>query len=237
MTLFPFPGPIIKRFKELYNLDVSNEFLSCADKQLTPLFVATTSLKFGNNLCLSYASESLFFYTKEKVSKLLLNLYVNHHWNNLIIVWKSKSGKIYEPSDTQIDGDDIEFDFENLETDLYKNQLFPKIELPFELPNLNYQLIVRRLNKDAQFAITLNNSNEGVKEEVVNEVNHFINAFNERAEKNESNEGIVHSSKMTVKSANEIIFNINLGTTGVSFLRSFLLFLSDLNQFSVIEIL
>lgn len=237
MTLFYFTDLIIRRFKEDYNLDISKEFLLCADRQLSPLFVSSTGLKFGNNLCLSFASEINFFYTVDKESKLLLNLYVNHYWNNLIIVWKSKSGKIYKLNDTQIDCDDIEFDFENLDSDLYKNQLFPKIVLPFDMPDLNYQLIVRRLNKDARFTFTLNNKSEIVMNEVVIEVNNFINTFNKQTEQNDDNEGIVHSSKITEKSDNDIILEIDLGTTRVSFLKSFLMYLSDLNKFSVIEIL
>ncbi len=100
MTLFSYPEHTIRRFKEEYNLDISSEFLSCADNHLTPLFYKYTGLKFGKNLCLSWASTWTFFYNRGETSKLLFNLYVNHHWNNLIIVWKSKSGRIYNISDT-----------------------------------------------------------------------------------------------------------------------------------------
>jgi hypothetical protein len=125
MTLFSYPELIIRRFKDDFNLDVSSEFLSCADNQLTPIFFKHTGLKFGKNLCLSFASKWESPYDKGETSKLLLYLFVNHNWNKLPIVWKTKSGKIIDVSDTSIDCNDIVFDFENLEVDLYKSQMLP----------------------------------------------------------------------------------------------------------------
>ena len=237
MTLFSYPEHTIRRFKEDYNLDISGEFLSCADNQLTQLFYKYTGLKFGKNLCLSWASTWAFFYNRGETSEILFNLYVNHHWNNLIIFWKSKSGRIYDISDTNIDIDDVEFDFENLEVELFKTQLQPKLQLSFDTSGFNYKLILTQINLNATFRLTLKPESEFEINAIIDEVENFIKNYNIASESNQRKDGVIHNVKSSINNNQVIYFEIDLGSTGTVFLQSFLSFLSDLNKLLIVEIL
>ena len=89
---------------------------------------------------------------KKEISKLPVVMYVNHNWNNnVIILWRSKSGCIYDIADTDIDCDDIEFWFEGIDPLLYYKQLYPKTELPFSnrslaIAELSYKSLPIPLN-------------------------------------------------------------------------------------------
>lgn len=205
------------------------------DMQLTPLLFQKTGLKTGKQLCISWASEWEFFLEKGETSKVAFNLYVNHNWNLITIIWKSKSGRIYELHDTDIDCNDIEFGFENLDVALIHKQMFPGDQLPFKLKNLTYELLVSRISIDCTFELTLKNEHAAETDKVIETVDSYFAKFNERSEKKKRKPGLIHRYHAKAV-GNKIIYDIDLGSAGPIIFKDLLPYLSSLNYFTKIEI-
>ena len=130
-TLFFDTQTVIDSLMFVFSLKASEEFINCADKQLTEQFIGKTGIKPGEEACFSFAQHYIGApiysnYLKEGNligRKLMIKLYVNHHWNPVTILWQSKTNRDYKLHDTNIDCNDIEFWFENLDKDLYLKQL------------------------------------------------------------------------------------------------------------------
>lgn len=234
-TLFGDPQYTISFFQSLYKLTISNEFISCMDIQLTPLLFAKTGLKTGKQLCISRPSEWEFFLEKGETSKVAFNLYVNHNWNPITIMWKSKSGRIYELHDTDIDCNDIEFWFENLDVALIHKQLFPGDQLPFKIKNLTYELAVSRINIDCTFELTLKENYLAEANKVIDLIDQYFASFNERSEKKKRKPGLIHNYHPTTE-GNKVIYDIDLGSAGPIIFKDLLPYLSGLNYFTRVQI-
>ena len=228
-----------------YSLAASKEFIDCADTQLTKLFIQQTGLKPGKNVCFSISDHytGAPIYTSYVIPgsnfhgrKLLINLYVNHNWNPITIFWKSKAGRDYKLHDINIDCNDIEFWFEKLDTDLYIKQLYPGDKLPFKLKDLTYELVVTRLNIDCTVSMIVKKDAIDSIPVLVNQVNEFIEQYNESSEKKDRTEGVVHNAKSTIQDDNNIIYEIDLGSAGPAFFKKLLVYLSGMNVFSRVEI-
>lgn len=234
-SLFPEIQAYCGRFKGHHNLNISIEFVTCANIQLTIYFERLTGI-IVNAKTVSITTildDSQFFYHKGAVSKLASCLYVNHNWNYITIAWRSKSDRIYELDDTDIDCEDIEFWFEGMDPLLYHKQLYPKVELPFQLKNLTYGLKVERLNMDMTVAVTLKKDTDA--KETENKVFDFINQYNKKSEAKNREDGVIHNAHSKIE-GNQIIFDIDTGFTGVVFLKKLLKYLSKLNAFDKVEI-
>lgn len=227
MTLFFDPIYTIERFKNEYNLVISKEFISCADLQLTHRFEKETGLKISNNLIISWVPKAEFVYEKDKISKLSFCLYVNNNWNRINILWKSKSERLYEISDSKIDCDDIVFYFEHLDVDLYFKQLYPITKPPFDLKGLPFSLKIDRLNVDSKITLELKNASSADMHLLVENINSFISIFNLKSEKNNRNDGVIHNWNAVQKPEISLIeFSIDFGSTGFSFLKKLLRYFS-----------
>lgn len=132
-TLFGDLELTIEVFKRRYSCNISKQFLYYMNNQLTVLFTQGTFLTINNNVCIAWSDENDFVFQKDTISKLSFCIYINHNWNPIFVAWKSKSGKIYDIADTDINENDIEFWFEGLDPLLYHKQLFPNEVLPFKL--------------------------------------------------------------------------------------------------------
>ena len=149
-----FKDTVIADFKR-HSIDASYQFLKCADDQLTPLFNKLTGLKSSMHLCMLVPSTTVLsdFVDNQPVhipnpileigavTKLKMNLCIIAFVNSVMVIWKSKSGRIYKMSDTDIDCNDIAFSFEYLNIPLYIEQFYPKGQkLPFVLSILSLLL-------------------------------------------------------------------------------------------------
>ena len=213
-----------------YKIATSLEFLNCADEQLTDLFIKATGLKPNKNLSISIPINLGHSQLLDvgSVSKLKVNLYVNHNWNPIEILWVSKSGRIYKIDETNIDCNDIHFYYSRLEVDLYLKQYLPKGQmLPFSTEKLPFTLEVSRLNVDCILSITIKRGFETVLESFISDVYGFIEVFNSTSEKKARDEGVIHNIKGQIIGKNEIAFDIDLGSVGVTFLKKILIFLSE----------
>ena len=128
-------------FYRQYGINISEQFLRCADIHLKKKFEFETGLKVSKNVSTSFVWPENFFYEKDTISKMPINIYINHNWNTVNILWKSKSGRVYGIADSDIDCGELEFWFEGLNPLLYHKQLYPQVALPFKLKDLSYELV------------------------------------------------------------------------------------------------
>lgn len=228
----------IKSFKLDYGLDISPSFISCANTQLTILFVQHTGLTtFGKNLSMAWEDAEAFKYQKGEVSKLTFRLFVNYNWNDIWVCWKSKSGKIYDINDAEIDCNDIEFWFEGLNPVLYHQQLYPNEQLPFKLKNLTYELVVVRLNMDANLLFTFKEKALPTITEWLKEIDALIQKFiNKPIRWGKGNGGVVHNYKRKQVAANQWEYEIDTGSAGIYFYKKLLPLLSEFDCLAKVEI-
>jgi hypothetical protein len=232
-TLFVRADLGVYSFKRKYNVEVSEAFISCADGQLTTLFERQTGIKAGKNVCFAVTAEKLN-YKKGNESQLSIELSINLHWNPIIIKWQSKSGRIYELADTDIDCNDIEFSFGGLDAALYHRQLYPGDTLPFKLTDLSYELQIDRINVDAEITLSLRQPVDA--DALFREIEDMRAAYDEASEKKGRKNGLVHKFNGRAIDENTILLEFDLGSAGVFFLKKLLEFLSSKNVFERVVI-
>ncbi len=228
----------IESFKLEYGLDISPSFISCANTQLTDLFVQQTGLTaFGKNLSMAWEVDTAFKYQKGEISKLTFRLFVNYNWNDLWVCWKSKSGKIYDINDSYIDYNDIEFWFEGLNPMLYHQQLYPNEQLPFKLKNLSYELVVVRLNMNASMLVNYKEATLSATKQQLEKIDLLIQKFIDKPIRwGKGGAGVVHNFKRKQVDANQWEYEIDTGSAGIYFFKKLLPLLSELNCLAKVEI-
>lgn len=234
-TLFVEPQLTVDNFRRWYNKTLSLNFTICMDKQLTKLFELKTGLKPNKNLSIAWASEMHFFVKEAEVSSMPFCIYANHNWNPVTILWRSKSRRIYKIEDSDVDCDDIEFWFEDLDVALIHRQMFPNVKLPFKLKDLSYELVVTRINMDCTIQIQLKENCSSNAEDIVAEIDGFIADFNNKSEKKGRVHGVIHHWKSQAENG-KLVYEIDLGSTGPNFFKKLLPYLSLLNYFTRVEL-
>jgi hypothetical protein len=168
-------------------------------------------------------------------SKIAFYIYINHNWNPVTVLWKSISGRIYQLADTDIDCNDIEFWFEELDVALIHRQMYPNVKLPFKLKDLSYELIVTRINMDCTIEMQVKQECLNETENINSQVDSFIAAFNEKSEKKDRIHGVIHHWKPKIE-GDKLIYDMDLGSTGPYFFKKLLPHLSSLNYFTRVEL-
>lgn len=235
LTLFFNPEMLVYDFQNRYQKLISLNFANCADAQLTTLFELKTGLKINKQISIATRPEWDFFIETGEISKVALSIYVNHNWDPVTVLWKSKSGRIYKLEDTDIDCDDIEFWFEDLDVALIHRQMYPNVKLPFKLKDLSYELVVTRINMDCTIELQVKLDNIINMEHIDAEIDNFIATFNQKSEKKDRVHGVIHHWKATVEGG-KLIYDIDLGSTGPYFFKKLLPYLSQLNYFIKVEL-
>ena len=234
-SLFPYPDIFIEQFEKRFGMSISNEFVGCADSQLTNSFERAAGLKVNRLIVLGWAHETTFFYTKEPISRLASLLWVNNQTSDVVICWKTHSGQLIEPGDKSVDCMDIVFWLEEMKPLLYHTQLYPLKELPFNLGETTFKLDVKRLNPACVIIMTVRENKMGTAEHLSVGIDKFIADFNAISVEKDRENGLVHSWNRTVR-GNALIYEIDTGTGGMAFIKKMLLFLSRLDSFERIEI-
>ena len=235
--LFLYDPRITEVYLNRYNregIKISIEFLKCADKQLRISFEKLTAIKINKQICVNPPWAVTFNYQSDIVSQFSQNIFVNHETIfGVLIKWKSKSGRIYKLNDTDIDCNDVEFWFENLDATLVHKYLYPKVSLPFKLKDLTYELVVSRINMDCTLEMALK---EGIAtENTTKQIDDFIADFNHQSEKKDRKDGVVHNWKRN-EEQDKLVYELDLGSTGAVFLKKMLNYLSKINAFARVEI-
>lgn len=234
-TLFRNPINTVEQFDLRYQVKISEPFIVCANNQLSRLFELQTGLKIGKQISIAWEQEEKFFYEKGETSKLTFRIFVNHHWNSIVIQWKSKSGRIYAIDETDIDCDDIEFSFEHLDVAEYHKQFYPNDELPFKLKGLTYELLVTRLNMEAVIEMVLKKESIADVQNIITKINEFIEDYNRKVLKGPKDNGVVHNWVWNIID-DKLICDIDTGSAGPRFYKKLLPFLSKLEAFVRVEI-
>lgn len=239
-SLFTYPFEIfIDYCKKTWDITISPKFLSCADTSLSPVFENKTGLKFCKKLVGGWvSSEYEKIYAKGETSYLLINICISHYSTNTVkICWRSKSGRIYDIGDVDIDCNDLEFWFEGLDPVAYHKQLYPKVDIPFKLKNLTYELEIQRLDIYLDMEMFLKpmfDSSETKK--LTDQIDDWLNKYNEKNmadEKREIKYGSVDNFRHTVEN-NKLVYHFSWSTAGFEYMKAFLKYLSTLNAFQKI---
>ncbi|SKA10870.1 hypothetical protein [Sediminibacterium ginsengisoli] len=235
-TLFPFPDIYIAQNKKNFGLIMSKEFVDCANAQLTPLFEKEVGFKVNKRVELCWVSppyQEFFLRTNGLITELSSQIMVNTRNLPMIMAWKSKSGRMYLVSDTDIDCSDIEFWLEGIDPLEFNKLMFPMTSQPFKLKDLTYELIVERINLDCTIRLRVKEGVDMAK--LFKEIDGFIGGYNERSEKNNRIDGVVHNWKYS-QAEDEITYVIDLGSARAAFLKKLLTYFSKLGQFLKITV-
>lgn len=226
-----------ERIEKESGIHLSPSFIACMDDQLSAIFIKKTGIKITKRICtvLTHFKVSEPFFVSGNTSYFNTALIVNEEWNPVNICWHSVSNKIYKPSDEVLDCHDIKFGFEGFDADLYIKQYYPNQKLPFKIEDISYELVVTRINLDCIITMKLKPDAITKAEDAVTQIDNFIALFNDKSEKRNRDEGVIHDWNTEIKE-DAIIYKLDLGSTGVSFFKRILTFLSKMNLFEVVEI-
>lgn len=225
-------------------LIASDSFLTCADKQLTEIFIRETGIVPDKNVCLCISEQGFNMpirrqyvmpNTNNIANMLCITLYVNHNWNPVNIYWKSKTSKNYTLH-WDVDCDDIIFWFDSLDPLLYHKQLYPNEKLSFKLKNLSYELVVTRLNMNMRIEMQLKEEYMNQAETLLNDIDKIIDDYNIKSEKKDRKDGVVHNWKRKIEN-DKLVYDIDTGSAGSWFLKKFLMQLSKLGYFARVEVM
>jgi hypothetical protein len=226
------PDPDKQPYYALNGIRLPVQFLTCADVQLRKDFQRQTGIKVNKHIlikCPSFTKWGLEL-KKGPISSMKQSFLIDEHSTLVNVLWKSKSGRIYELTDTDIDCNDIDIWFDGLDIDFIYKYLFPKIELPFDLPELSYDLKITRLGLDIEVKMKLH---QGVITEInklVELLDAHINNFNVQSEKYKRKDGVVHNWKHILQ-GDSLTYQIDMGSAGHLFFRGLLVYISDLGTF------
>lgn len=234
-SLFTFPETTIEHLLSHNKLKMSPGFLKCADEQLSRQFEYRTGLKINKQVSVIIPTDApQFLYEKGIVSKFSITLFVSHNWNPLFMLWKSKSGRIYDIADEDINCDDIEFSFnESFDALLYHKQMYPKVDLPFKFKNLPFELVIERLNMDCVFIMELKPERIPFAQEYVEKIDQCIDDYSMKAERSGGNP--VHNWRTTVE-GNTIVCDMDSGYAEAEILKVLVKLFTKLNVFSKVTV-
>jgi len=226
---------IVEHYRDYLGVEISKEFIACASRKLGEDFERKTGIKATNPKVISFVTDKDDYrYEKGIVSRVKQRLYVNHNWNDVSWSWYTKSGRIVDMADTDIDCDDLVITFDHLDPLLIQKQMYPKEELPFRLKDLSYELKIERLNQEMTIEATVRADGGADVETLLNEARTFVGNFNDKLLK--KNISGVHQFEPRIENE-KIVFDIDTGATGAVFLKQFLQFLSDHGKYTEVRVL
>ncbi len=225
---------LIDFYKREYQIEISEEFFKIADPQLRIDFESKTGLKINRHISMASPVDGVVT-VENGISSVEFKIYVNHNWPFVKIKWASKSGKIYQTNDANIDPEDIQFWFEGIDAKLFHEMMFPNEQFPFKLKDLSFDLALIRLCQDACVSMQLVDGMEN-KDGIISAINDFIAQYNEKSEKAKRFVGVVHSWNTSFTNESTILLKMDLGSAHIIFYKHLLKFLSAKNCFKRIEI-
>ncbi len=236
----------IERYKVSQGISFSSSFLLCANYKLFFAF----QLQFSKRPSKTSTVEGVvYFYKNVGIPSDILDsgvrngnaflkcsFSINGSFNPITICWKSKTGRIYETSDEDIDCNDIEFWFEDLDVAKVHELLHPKQTIPLALKNLNFKLELNNLNTNLELVAFLKSEFSDQIVDIANKTCDFVNEYNKVSERSSNEErGFVHYIKFDVEDSC-IKFLIDSGSAGMPFLKQLLRTFSKWNAFEKVII-
>lgn len=229
------PDPDNQHYYRLNDIRLPVQFLTCADVQLRKDFQRQTGIKVNKHIFIKCPTVTKWGLELKKgpISSMKQDFNIDEHSTWVNVLWKSKSGRVYDLTDIDIDCNDIEIWFDGLDIDFIYKYLFPKIELPFDLPELSYDLKITRLGMDLEVKMKLRYGAKTEINKLVDLLDAHINGFNVQSEKCKRKDGVVHNWKHIVQ-CDSLTYHIDMGSAGHKFFRGLLVYLSDLGTFEKI---
>lgn len=226
-----------KLYVDNYDLILSDKFISCAETQLPLDFEKKTGIKLRKIIGLAPTYKDLFFYNNGEISNFAVDLGIHNYATTVTVNWQSKSGRIYETYDEDIDCNDIEFWFEGLNPLEHHKQLndYGNTALPFKLKDLSYELVVTALNMDMTIEMNLKEELVSKANDLIKEIDKMMDGYNEKSMKNDRKDGVVHNWKKRVED-DKLIYDIDTGSAGAPFLKKLLVYLSKMEWFTKVEV-
>ncbi len=216
-----------KALNEKFNISISDSFLDCADVQLKISFEKQTGIKpKQGKIAITIFDVSEFNYDKGEISKLDISVIIISSGSFAKVCWQSKSGRIYELSDEDVDCQDIQFWFEGLDPALYHKQLYPNDPLPFKIKQTYFPIEINRLSIDLMLSVSFIESTSQSRQLIINKVGELINTWNLKTEKDDAlkiakgledfdSKGVVHNYSIVKNEENYMEISIDLGSAEV----------------------
>ncbi len=236
----------IKRYRESQSIIFSAEFLICANQKLFEAF----KNQFGlNPIKIKKEDDDIWVFRhvgvptdiyehgKTKYNSFLKCYFsINAAFATISICWKSKSGRVYEIFDEEIDCNDIEFWIEDLDVTKVYELLNPKLKLPFGLKNLSFNIEVINLNLGMNIDAWLKPEFGLQAKEIASKTCDFVNKYNKVSENSSKDErGFVHYISYDIEGLH-VKFYLDTGSAGMPFLKQLLRTFSRWNVFEKVRI-
>lgn len=213
-----------KAIKETYGIFISDFFLDCADLQLKVNFEKQTGIKpKQGKIAITIFDVPEFNYLKGNISKMDISVIIIASSSFAKICWQSKSGRIYEPADENINCNNIQFWFEGLDPTLYYKQLYPNDPLPFKIKKAYFPIEINRLTITLLLSVYFTESTSQSRQIVIDKVGEIINNWNLKMEKEDAlkiskgledfdSKGVVHNYSIVKNEENHLGILIDLGS-------------------------
>jgi len=228
---------MIESYKRNEQIDLSEQFVRCAAKQLRADLENKSKLKISKRVQMGSSPKGTLIVDEVSgISKIPYSIWIANHSNPVEVAWKSKSGRVYTMGDSDIDCNDIEFWFEGIDPALYLKQLYPKEGLPFKLKPLSFELVITRICHDCVIEMHFKNDVQQNHDHIMDQIDTCIDTFNQKSEKAKKFVGVVHNWKRNVKNNQVLVYELDLGSAELIFFKHLLHFLSELDCFSKVEI-
>lgn len=226
------------RYYTFFKIPTPVAFLKCAEGPLRKDFETRTGIKVKKGITVNCPMDFTGLgLEKGPVSYMNQGLIVGDgKYKPVKIAWKSKSGRIYDITDTDIDCDDLECWFEELDVNFVYQALYPGAQLPFKLKDPGYALVVRRLGIDIEISLFLKPECAAETSGLIEKIIDHIGAFNAASEKKGRKDGVVHHWNVELAEPLLIQCRIDMGSAGFKFFRKLLEYFSQLGCFTKVQV-
>lgn len=222
----------IKDYRESQNLIISRDFIVCGNTQLFYSFKNLTRiepilLKTSDGDIWTFKRIMLDGYLisqgkKDSYSFIECTIGINNSFQIAKICWKSKTGRSYQTFDEDIDCNDIEFWFEDLDVAKVYELLYLKLTIPFGIRNLKFKLELINLNTNMELVAFLKETTTNQIADIANKTCDYVNKYNKASERSSDDErGFVHYIKYEIDGS-RLKFLIDTGSAGLPFLKQLL---------------
>ena len=230
----------IRRFKTDYNLELSIEFMQCANKQLTADFIRQTGISsFKQVAVVTISNYKIHYphwehvYERAEISIIPLWASICAHctFGVSYMCWKSKSGRIYDVSDTDIDPNDIIFWYEGLKPEEYRKILYPNEPFPLSLKDLKFEFEFVRLDMDSNISLQFKDESMAKDEGLIGKIDDFIQkkCIDNPIKITKDYEGRAHKFSRSFKAPDTWVYVIDTGSGGYYVIKKFIQFLNKLD--------
>jgi hypothetical protein len=131
------------------------------------------------------------------------------------IVWQSVSGRIYVPTDIDIDPEDVIFLFSGFpEAEIKSTQFLKKVKPWFETTNINFEVET----EDVYFAdstylhFSFHEANSVTASQIEHLIGEFIVEWNEKSERQQRQNGLIHNMSSVQRTPSGLVLYMDMGS-------------------------